>query len=111
MHTPLLLPPQDILAALQSSGCMCCSFNPVTAVNVAKVLQRVAEREGCQLSSAAATSLASVSDGDLRNAVQTLQVLYGQQRRHGGGGLQLAAGKKVRAQHGARRGRRGAGLT
>lgn len=39
---------------------------------------RIAEKEGIQLSTAAALSIASVAEGDLRNAVQTFQMLYQQ---------------------------------
>jgi hypothetical protein len=64
-----------------------------------QVLLQVAHKEHIELSSAAATSIASVADGDLRNAIQTLQMLYQQhgdalgQRKGGGAG---GPGQKVR---------------
>ena len=45
----------------------------------------MAEKEGLQLSSAAADSIVGVAGGDLRNALQTMQMLY-QSQRHAGGG-------------------------
>ena len=42
------------------------------------MLQHVAQKEQVQLSAAAAASIAAAADGDLRNALQTLQMLYGQ---------------------------------
>ena len=42
-----------------------------------KLLCRLAEKEGLPLDPAAAAAMAEVSDGDVRNAVQTLQLLAG----------------------------------
>jgi len=41
-----------------------------------QVLQQVAASEGCPLSPDAAASIAALADGDVRNAIQTLQVMF-----------------------------------
>ncbi|GIL86706.1 hypothetical protein Vretimale_19803 [Volvox reticuliferus] len=65
---------KDILVALQSAGATTISFNPVTANNIAKLLMRVAAAEGLELSPAAAVGLAEAADGDVRSALQALQM-------------------------------------
>ena len=57
------------------------------------MLKTVAEKEGLQLSSAAADSIVGVAGGDLRNALQTMQMLY-QARRHAAGGSGSGGGKR-----------------
>lgn len=49
------------------------------------MLARVAEREGVALSTAAAAAVASSAEGDVRNAVTTLQMLYQPHRGELGG--------------------------
>ncbi|GFR40779.1 hypothetical protein Agub_g1393, partial [Astrephomene gubernaculifera] len=65
---------KDILAALQSVGAHTISFNPATANNIAKLLLRVAAAEGLDLPPAEAVGLAEAADGDVRSALQALQM-------------------------------------
>ncbi|EFJ42812.1 hypothetical protein VOLCADRAFT_107059 [Volvox carteri f. nagariensis] len=65
---------KDILAALQAAGATAISFNPVTANNIAKLLMRVAAAEGHELMPATAMGLAEAADGDVRSALQALQM-------------------------------------
>jgi hypothetical protein len=53
------------------------SLNPVTNANATKALLRIAELESRPLSNAAAAALAEQAGGDLRNAVQSLQLMFG----------------------------------
>ncbi|GLC50834.1 hypothetical protein PLESTB_000437100 [Pleodorina starrii] len=96
---------KDILAALQSAGAVTIGFNPVTANNIAKLLMRVAAAEGLDLAPAAAVGLAEAADGDVRSALQALQMnamlqkaaLRGAAAAAGGGGggrRKAAAGGK-----------------
>ncbi|GLI69259.1 hypothetical protein VaNZ11_013841, partial [Volvox africanus] len=65
---------KEILVALQSAGATTISFNPVTSNNIAKLLMRVAAAEGLELSPPAAVGLAEAADGDVRSALQALQM-------------------------------------
>lgn len=71
---------QEVLAALSSAGAVPIAFNPVTANNVAKLLLRVAAQEGLVLAPAVALGLAEAADGDVRNALQSLQMAAALQR-------------------------------
>ena len=51
------------------------SCNPITANNAAKALLRVAEAEQMSLSKEQAQSIAEAASGDLRNAMEMLQLL------------------------------------
>lgn len=73
----LSLHPQDVLTSLEATGAALFSFNPATATALSKLLLKVAEAEGRALSMEAASGLAQVADGDIRNALQTLQVFFG----------------------------------
>ncbi|KAG2433546.1 hypothetical protein HYH02_012663 [Chlamydomonas schloesseri] len=85
---------KDLLAALDAAGAHTISFNPVTANNIAKLLLRVAAAEGLELAPAAAVGLAEAADGDVRSALQSLQMhamlqkaaAMGQQAADGGSG-------------------------
>ena len=62
-------------AALEAVGVAHISCNPVTANNAAKALLRVAEAERMPLAKEQAHSLAEAANGDLRNALEMLQLL------------------------------------
>lgn len=90
---------QDILSTLTAVGATCISFNPLTANNIARVLLAVAHRTCTPLSPAAALGLAEGADGDVRGALQALQMMgrqaAGAGKQAGGGGT-TTGGKKVR---------------
>ncbi|CAL5226917.1 g9794 [Coccomyxa viridis] len=66
---------RDMQAALEAVGVAHISCNPVTANNAAKALLRVAEAERMPLAKEQAHSLAEAANGDLRNALEMLQLL------------------------------------
>lgn len=71
---------QDIQAALDSVGVAQISCNPITDNNAAKALQRIAQAEAMPLSKEQALGIAASAAGDLRQAVETLELLcVGQQ--------------------------------
>jgi DNA polymerase III delta subunit len=77
----LLLPgPQDMLAVLESAGATYINFNPVTANTITKVLHDIAAKEGFALDPDTADAIAQAAAGDLRNAIQSLQLLLLQQQ-------------------------------
>ncbi|KXZ44240.1 hypothetical protein GPECTOR_70g470 [Gonium pectorale] len=100
---------KDILAVLNAAGALTISFNAITANNIAKLLLRVAAAEGLQLSPAAAVGLAEAADGDVRAALQALQMdaallraatrgaEAAEDRRGAGGGKAGKGGKKAGA--------------
>ncbi len=63
-----------MLLALESMGASTISFNPLTALNTAKALKRIAEQEGVELLPDTATAISVAAAGDLRNAIGTLQM-------------------------------------
>ena len=66
---------QEMQAALEAAGVAHIACNPITANNAAKALLRVAEAERMPLSKEQAHSLAEAANGDLRNALEMLQLL------------------------------------
>ena len=66
---------QDIQTALEATGVAHINCNPITANNAAKALLRVAEAEQMPLSKEQAQSIAEAASGDLRNAMEMLQLL------------------------------------
>ncbi len=62
-------------AALEGAGVARIACNPITANNAAKALLRMAEAERMPLSKEQAHSLAEAANGDLRNALEMLQLL------------------------------------
>ena len=66
---------QDMQAALEAAGVAHISCNPVTANSAAKALLGVAQAERMPLSKEQAHSLAGAANGDLRNALEMLQLL------------------------------------
>lgn len=61
--------------ALEAVGVAHISCNPITANNAAKALLTVAEAESMPLSKDQAQSIADAANGDLRNALEMLQLL------------------------------------
>lgn len=66
---------QEMQAALEAAGVAHISCNPITASNAAKALLHVAEAERMPLSKEQAHRLAEAASGDLRNALEMLQLL------------------------------------
>ena len=66
---------QDMQVALEATGVAHISCNPVTANNAAKALLGVAQAERMPLSKEQAHGLAEAANGDLRNALEMLQLL------------------------------------
>ena len=60
---------------LEAVGVAHISCNPVTVNNAAKALLTVAEAESMPLSKEQAQSIADSANGDLRNALEMLQLL------------------------------------
>ena len=76
----LLLRAQDLIAVLEAAQATSISFNPITANNIVKALRAVLEREQLSLPEAALAAIAEQAEGDLHNALNTLQfVCTGQQ--------------------------------
>ena len=65
---------QDLLAAINAAGASQISFNAVTKPNIQKALQQVGLRAGFSLPADTLTSIADSANGDLRNAIETLQL-------------------------------------
>lgn len=63
----------QILDALTGAGVPTITFNPITTLNTAKALHAVLEKEGKVLSEEQIMQIAIGADGDLRNALLTLQ--------------------------------------
>lgn len=66
---------QHMHAALKAVGVAHISCNPITANNAAKALLRIADAERMPLSKEQAHSIAEAANGDLRNALEMLQLL------------------------------------
>ena len=65
---------QDIAAAIDAAGACHISFNPITKPNIEKALKHIVAEVGLQLPAQLLTGIADSADGDLRNAVETLQL-------------------------------------
>ena len=65
---------QDLLAAINAAGAGQISFNPVTKPNIQKALQQVSLQAGFSMPADTLTSIADSANGDLRNAIETLQL-------------------------------------
>jgi hypothetical protein len=68
---------QEVLDTVQAAGAGQISFNPLTVPNVAKALINIANAEKVPLSVEAANAIATAAAGDLRNAVNNLQLMFG----------------------------------
>jgi len=73
----LLCPPplQDFVTVLEQCGAGSVSFNSITGPNITKALTAIAEAEGYSLEQHPAAGLVEGAAGDLRNAIQNLQLL------------------------------------
>lgn len=65
---------KDLLAAINAAGAGQISFNPVTKPNIQKALQQVSLQAGFSMPADTLTSIADSANGDLRNAIETLQL-------------------------------------
>lgn len=74
-HSSCVFPAQDLQAALNAVGVAQISCNPITDNNAAKALQRVAAAEAMPLTKEQALSIARNASGDLRSALDMLQLL------------------------------------
>lgn len=66
---------QELQDALDAVGVAQISCNPITDNNAAKALQRVAAEEAMPLSKEQALSIARSAAGDLRSAIEAVQLL------------------------------------
>eukprot|EP00887_Chlorella_sp_A99_P000359 scaffold13.g359.t1 len=64
---------KDLVAVPEAAQAASISFNPITALNTAKALRAVLERERLSLPDAEVMAIAELANGDLRNALNTLQ--------------------------------------
>jgi replication-associated recombination protein RarA len=69
-----------MLAVLEAAGATYISFNPITANTITKALQDIAAKEGFALDPDTADAISTAAAGDLRNAIQSLQLLLLQQQ-------------------------------
>jgi len=76
-HARAHQPQQEVVALLDSLGATTITFNPVTTNALTKTLLALAVAEGVDLQPLAAAAIAHAADGDLRNAMQNLQVYSG----------------------------------
>lgn len=65
---------QDIAAAIDAAGAAHISFNPITKPNIEKALKSIVGQTGLQLGAEVLTSISEGANGDLRSAVETLQL-------------------------------------
>lgn len=65
---------QDLAEEVEAAGAARIAFNPLTPAFAAKALMRAAEAEGLPLAPEAARVLAERSAGDLRAAMEALQL-------------------------------------
>lgn len=71
---------QDILAVLDRVHAAHINFNAITANNIVKALHTIADKEGFALQQEAVDGIAQAAAGDLRNAVQSLQLMHMQEQ-------------------------------
>lgn len=64
-----------LLPTLEAAGAVTLAFNPVTVTNISKALMRISAAEGVDLPKELCASLAEAADGDVRSAVQNLQLV------------------------------------
>lgn len=76
-HTVSLETLQDLLRVIEAAGAQHVSLNPVTSTAMLKRISAVAAAERVALAPADAKALAESAAGDLRNALETLQLLCG----------------------------------
>ena len=66
---------QDITALVEAGQAVQMSLNPVTKANTEKAVQRVIAQNGLALAPQAVTAIADAANGDLHNALETLQLM------------------------------------
>ncbi|WIA32153.1 hypothetical protein OEZ86_003002 [Tetradesmus obliquus] len=71
---------KDMLAVLEAAGATYIHFNPITANTISTALHSIAAKEGFALDPDTADAIAQAAAGDLRNAIQSLQLLLLQQQ-------------------------------
>uniref|UniRef100_A0A061QSZ1 Cell cycle checkpoint protein n=1 Tax=Tetraselmis sp. GSL018 TaxID=582737 RepID=A0A061QSZ1_9CHLO len=86
---------KELLSALDEAGIHVVSLNPITSRNAAKALRGIARKMGIVLAERSAAEMAEASGGDLRNAIESLQ-------------LHLLGHRQLREPSGAEVGRPGA---
>lgn len=69
-----------MLAVLEAAGATYIHFNPITANTISTALHSIAAKEGFALDPDTADAIAQAAAGDLRNAIQSLQLLLLQQQ-------------------------------
>lgn len=65
------------MRVIEAAGCLQVALNPITTAAMVKRISAVAVAERITLSPADAKTLAESANGDLRNALETLQLLCG----------------------------------
>ena len=64
---------RDLVTALEAAGAVSVAMNPITELNIGKALARVVAAERLALPPAAVALVAAAANGDLYNAIGTLQ--------------------------------------
>ena len=84
--------------AMEAAGALVLAFNPATQAKLAKALAAVARAEGIDVAPARLTEIAAASEGDVRCAVGTLQLMAsGRTSDPAAAAAAAGAGKKRRA--------------
>ncbi|KAL8159779.1 hypothetical protein V2J09_001316 [Rumex salicifolius] len=66
---------EELWLSIKNAGAYKVVFNPITVNSIKKVLSRISRQEQCNTTSAEIDFIASASEGDIRNAIQSLQYL------------------------------------
>ena len=78
---------------MDSLGATTITFNPVPPTVLAKAIQTIAAKEELVIEAYVAAGLAAAAGGDLRNAIQGLQMHFGKSASGGGAAAAAGAGK------------------
>ena len=65
---------QDLLTAINAAGASQISFNALTKLNINKALQQISSQAGFSLPADTLNDIADSANGDLCNAIETLQL-------------------------------------
>ena len=65
---------QEIASLVEAGHAVQISLNPITKANTEKALQRIITQNGLAVASQTVASIAEAANGDLRNALETLQL-------------------------------------
>lgn len=71
-HVTLML--QEIASLVETQSAMQISLNPITKANTEKALQRFTSHNSLAIGAQTIASIAEAANGDLRNALETLQL-------------------------------------